>query len=105
MARCGVCPRRLSGILLAVQGTSELVYMLALLLHNLSPSLPCTLHSYLGLGGEVASSSLASPLGVDLRSEPSNVGNGLVVGPSSDNTSLAVPQRLPGRCQKRESLN
>lgn len=101
MARCGVCPRGLSGILLVVQGASKLVNMLAPLLHNLSPSLPCPLHSYLGLGGEVASSSPASPFGVDLRSESTNVGNELVVG-SSDNTSLAVPQQLPGKCQKRE---
>lgn len=76
--------------------------MLAPLLSNLLPSLPCPLDSYLGLGGEVSSFSPTSPLGVDLRSESSNVGNELVVGSSSDNTSLAVPQQLPGECQKKE---
>lgn len=60
------------------------------------------LHFYLDLGGEMASSSPESLLGVDLRLQSFTVGNELVVGPSLDNTSLAVPQQLPGKCQKRE---
>lgn len=56
----------------------------------------------LALMGEVVSSSPENLGGVDFRSQSSKVRNELVVEISLDNMPLALPQRSPGKCQRKE---